>query len=52
VILGCVQTATENETSCAAFHRGLVERGCRAEQGLLCAIDGAKGLRKALQTVC
>jgi transposase-like protein len=29
----------------------LVERGFRAAQGLLCVIDGAKGLRKALQTV-
>ena len=51
VILGFVQTATENETICAAFLRELVERGFRAEQGLLCVIDGAKGLRKALQTV-
>lgn len=51
VILGFVQTATENETVCAAFLRELVERGLRIEQGLLCVIDGAKGLRKAIQTV-
>lgn len=51
VVLGFVQTATENETVCAAFLRELVERGLRVEQGLLCVIDGAKGLRKALQTV-
>ena len=51
VILGFVQTATENETVCAAFLRELVERGLRTEQGLLCVIDGAKGLRKAIQTV-
>lgn len=50
-ILGFVQTATENERVCAAFLRGLVERGLRVESGLLCIIDGAKGLRKALQTV-
>lgn len=50
-ILGVVQTATENERVCAAFLRELVERGLRAESGLLCIIDGAKGLRKALQTV-
>ena len=36
---------------CAAFLRELVERGLRTEQGLLCVIDGAKGLRKAIQTV-
>jgi transposase-like protein len=51
VLLGFVQTATENERVCAAFLRELVERGLRADQGLLCVIDGAKGLRKALQTV-
>ena len=51
VLLGFVQTATENEPVCAAFLRELVERGLRADQGLLCVIDGAKGLRKALQTV-
>jgi len=51
VVLGFVQTATENETVCAAFLRELVERGLRTEQGLLCVIDGAKGLRKAIQTV-
>ena len=51
VIVGFVQTATENETVCAAFLRELVERGLKTDQGLLCVLDGAKGLRKALQTV-
>jgi len=51
VILGFVQTATENERVCAAFLRELVERGLRTAQGLLVVIDGAKGLRKAIQTV-
>ena len=50
-ILGLVQTATENEPVCAAFLRALVERGLRVEPGLLCVIDGAKGLRKAVQAV-
>lgn len=50
-ILGFVQTATENEPVCAAFLRGLIERGLRVEPGLLCVIDGAKGLRAAIQTV-
>ena len=48
VILGFVQTATENEAVCSAFLRGLVERGLKVDQGLLCVIDGAKGLRKAV----
>ena len=51
VLLGFVQTATENETVCAAFLRELVDRGLRYEHGLLCVLDGAKGLRKALQSV-
>jgi len=51
VLLGFVQTATENKGVCAAFLRGLVERGLRADPGLLCVIDGAKGLRKSIQTV-
>lgn len=51
VILGFVQTATEHEPVCAAFLRELVERGLRAEQGLLVVLDGTKGLRKAIQTV-
>lgn len=51
VLLGFVQTATENETVCAAFLRELVERGLNSDQGLLCVLDGSKGLRKAIQTV-
>lgn len=51
VLLGFVQTATENEQVCTAFLRELVERGLQTVHGLLCVIDGAKGLRKALQSV-
>ncbi len=43
VILGFVQTATENQTTCTAFLRSLVERGLRYDEGLLLVIDGAKG---------
>ncbi|MGH7407500.1 MAG: IS256 family transposase [Candidatus Methylomirabilales bacterium] len=49
VLCGFVQTATENERVCTAFLRELVERGLRYQHGLLCVIDGAKGLRKAVQ---
>jgi putative transposase len=51
VVLGFVQTATENARVCAAFLRELVERGLRTAQGLLCVVDGAKGLRTAIVTV-
>jgi len=51
LLLGFVQTATENERVCAAFLRALIERGLRTDQGLLCVLDGAKGLRKAIRAV-
>jgi transposase-like protein len=51
LVLGFVQTATENERTCSAFLRGLVDRGLKFEAGLLCVIDGAKGLRKAVDKV-
>ena len=35
----------------AAFLQARADRGLRPEAGLLCVIDGAKGLRKAIQTV-
>jgi len=51
VILGFVQTATENTRVVAAFLRDLVARGLRYEQGLLVVIDGSKGLRRGVQEV-
>ncbi|HUU95591.1 MAG TPA: transposase [Phycisphaerae bacterium] len=51
VVLGFVQTATENERACSAFLGSLVDRGLKIEAGLLCVIDGAKGLRKAVDRV-
>ena len=51
VSLGFVQTATENERVCSAFLRELLERGLRTGPRLLCVIDGAKGLRKAITSV-
>ena len=51
VVLGFVQTATENEAVCTGFLRGLVERGLKYDQGLLVVLDGAKGLHKAVDRV-
>ena len=51
VILGFVQTATENARVCTHFLRGLLERGLCVDPGVLCVIDGGKGLRKAIETV-
>jgi putative transposase len=51
VILGFIQAATEKEGVVKDFLEGLIERGLAIEQGLLCVIDGAKGIRSAIQKV-
>ena len=51
VILGIVETSTENYVVCRDFMRRLVERGLRIEGSILCIIDGAKGLYKGLKEV-
>jgi transposase-like protein len=51
IVLGIIQSATENSRVCRDFLLELVERGLRYENGLLCVIDGAKGLRKAINEV-
>ena len=51
VLLGFVQTATENRKVCATFLRELVERGLRVDLGLLVVTDGAKGLHAAVREV-
>jgi len=51
VILGFVQTATENRKVCAAFLYELLERGLRIDLGLLVVTDGAKGLHAAVRRV-
>ncbi len=51
VLLGFVQTGTENATACAAFLRGLLDRGLRVTDGVLVVLDGSKGLRRAVQDV-
>jgi transposase-like protein len=51
VLLGFVQAATENETVVKEFLIHLIERGLMVEEGLLCIIDGAKGLRSAIRKV-
>ena len=49
VMLGFVQTGTENEKSLGEFLRGLMERGLNVESGVLVVVDGGKGLRAAVE---
>jgi len=51
VPLGFIQTGGENERVCRGMLEELLERGLKIESGLLCVIDGSKGLRKAIYGV-
>jgi len=51
IILGIIQAATENYKVCKDFLNELIERGLKYDRGLLCILDGAKGLRKAINGV-
>jgi putative transposase len=51
VMLGLIQSDTENHVVCRDFLRGLVSRGLSYDRGLLVVIDGSKGFRKAITEV-
>ena len=46
VMLGFIQAATENTTVCKDFLNGLLDRGLKIEEGVLCPMDGSKGIRR------
>lgn len=50
-ILGFVQAATEKESVMTEFFGTLIERGLDYRQGLLCVVDGSKGLLKSIRNV-
>lgn len=49
VVLGFVETSTENAKVCTQFLQGLKARGLRDEDGLLVIIDGGKGLHAGVE---
>lgn len=51
VVLGLIQAGTENEVVIKGFLNDLLGRGLKIEEGILCVIDGAKGLRSAIRKV-
>lgn len=51
VLLGFVQTGTENAEVCATFLRTLRDRGLHIDEGLLVVLDGGKGLHRAVREV-
>lgn len=51
ILLGFVETNTENHRVCRDFINGLKERGLRMESEILFVIDGGKGLYKGIKEV-
>jgi transposase-like protein len=51
IVLGFVESGTENSRVCREFLQSLIARGLDDQQGLLVVIDGSKGLRKAVTEV-
>ena len=49
VILGFVQTGTENGDVVAAFLQSLLDRGLDISRGILAVLDGSKGLRAGVK---
>ena len=49
IVLGFVQSGTENSVVCKEFLDGLLARGLKIDEGILCIIDGSKGLRKGIE---
>ena len=49
--LGFIQSATENDRVVKSFLSALLGRGLSIEEGILCVIDGAKGLYSAIRKV-
>lgn len=51
VVLGIIQSSTENHKVCKDFLLKLIDRGLKYDKGLLVVADGAKGIRKAINEV-
>jgi putative transposase len=50
-VLGFTQATSERSEPVIELFRDLIERGLTFEEGILCVIDGSKGLRKAIDEV-
>ena len=48
LLLGFIQTSSENATSVKGLLKNLLDRNLKYEEGLLCIADGSKGLSKAV----
>lgn len=51
IVLGFIESNTENRKACKGFIQGLVDRGLKIEDEILFIIDGSKGLCKGIEEV-
>ena len=51
VLLGFIETSTENHVICRDFLNGLKQRGLKLDQEILFVIDGGKGIYKGIREV-
>ena len=50
-VLGFTQATTERSEPIKELLRDLIDRGLAFDEGILCVIDGSRGLRKAIREV-
>jgi transposase-like protein len=48
-VLGLLQTESENSNAIKGLFRNIINRGLDYSKGLLCIVDGSKGIEKALR---
>lgn len=51
IVLGFIESSTENHMVCKEFIQGLMDRGLNTENEILFIIDGSKGLSKGIKEV-
>lgn len=51
IVLGAIESSTENQKVCRDFLIQLQERGLQTQEKILFVIDGSKGLRKGIERV-
>jgi len=51
VLLGFIQAGTENASVCKDFLTSLLDRGLTIEQGVLCVMDGSRGIKKSVEEI-
>jgi len=51
IVLGFIESSTENHRVCRDFMNGLIDRGLNVENEILFVIDGAKGIYKGIKDV-